>query len=199
MQTPTAVPRRPPASFGGGRTRDVNAVVAHNIRAIRRLQGLTQQQAAERLAIFTGNRPLQASVSAMERAFDSGRRRLFDAHTLYLLSKVFDVPIIYFFLPPPGCLDHTLDGTNEPVASLLESSLGATESLPIIDRRLVEITSLPGNGHGVTAESGTIDPACVQRWQQDLRRLSELDCNARLREIADLLRLLTDLHRAGVA
>ncbi len=194
MHTPTA-PQRARTGSGDGRTRDVNAVVAHNLRTIRRLRGLTQQQAAERLAVFTGNRPLQASISAMERAFDSGRRRLFDAQTLYLLSRVFDVPIIYFFLPPADCLDHTLDGTNEPVASLLESSLGAAEALPIIDRRLVEITPRPGNGHGVTGAG--MPAACVQRWQHDLRRLTEVDCNARLREIADLLRVLTDLHGVG--
>ena len=38
----------------------------------------------------------------MERGFDGDRRRRFDAHELYLLSVVFDVPIAYFFVPPPG-------------------------------------------------------------------------------------------------
>jgi len=140
MRQPTVGRRRAAASADHGHTHDVNAVVAYNIRAIRQLRGLTQEQVAERLAVFTGHRLPQASISAMERSFDTDRRRLFDAHTLYLLSKVFDVPVIYFFLPPPPCVDHTLAGTKESIASLLESSFGAPESLPVIDRRLVEIT-----------------------------------------------------------
>lgn len=178
---------------------DVNAVVAHNLRAIRKIRGLTQEQVAERLAAFTGHRLPQASISAMERTFDSGRRRLFDAHTLYLLSKVFDVPIIYFFLPPPGYLDRTLDGTNDPVGSLLESSLGTSDdSMTIIDRRLVETASSSPDG----TSSQRVDASelrGIERWRSDLRRMSEIDCNARLREIADLLRALADLHGRNAA
>jgi len=172
---------------------DVNAVVAYNLRAIRKIRGLTQEQVAERLAAFTGHRLLQASISAMERAFDSGRRRLFDAHTLYLLSKVFDVPIIYFFLPPPAWLDRTLNGTEDPVGSLLESSLGTTAAMTIIDRRLVETAGRPPAGNS-SQETDALELSCTERWRSDLRRMSEIDCNARLREIADLLRSLVDLH-----
>lgn len=57
---------------------DLNAVVAHNVKAIRLLRGLTQEQVAARLARFTGHRLPQASISQMERSFDGARRRLFD-------------------------------------------------------------------------------------------------------------------------
>ena len=177
---------------------EVNAVVAYNLRAIRKIRGLTQEQVAERLAAFTGHRPLQASISAMERAFDSGRRRLFDAHTLYLLSKVLDVPIIYFFLPPPAWLDRTLEGTNDHVGSLLESSLGTTETMTIIDRRLVEIAG-PSPDRNRSPEEDASDLCGIERRRSDLRRVSEIDCHARLREIADLLRALTDLHGRDAA
>lgn len=106
MHVSTAQPRTTPSSRDHRDAHDVNAVVAYNLRAIRKLRGLTQEQVAERLAAFTGHRLPQASISAMERSFDTERRRLFDAHTLYLLSKVFDVPIVYFFLPPPTWLHH---------------------------------------------------------------------------------------------
>ena len=76
---------------------DVNAVVSFNVKTIRERRGLTQQQVADRLAELTGHRLPQASISAMERGFDGERRRRFDAHELYLLSVVFDVPIAYFF------------------------------------------------------------------------------------------------------
>lgn len=177
---------------------DVNAVVACNLRAIRKIRGMTQEQVAERLAAFTGHRLPQASISAMERAFDSGRRRLFDAHTLYLLSRVFDVPIIYFFLPPPGYLDRTLDGTNDPVGSLLESSLGTSDTMTIIDRRLVETAGSSPDGTS-PREADASELHGIERWRSDLRRMSEIDCNARLREIADLLRALADLHGRDAA
>jgi transcriptional regulator with XRE-family HTH domain len=81
---------------------DVNAVVSYNVKAIRERRGWTQQSVAERLGRLTGHQLPQASISAMERGFDGERRRRFDAHELYLLSVVFDVPIAYFFVPPPG-------------------------------------------------------------------------------------------------
>src|SRR5277367_3065112 len=90
---------------------DVNAVVSYNLRAIRERRGWTQQQVADRLARITGHRLPQASISAMERGFDGERRRRFDAHELYLLSVVFDVPIAYFFLPPPQALGTPLADT----------------------------------------------------------------------------------------
>lgn len=76
--------------------------------------GRTRPQVAERLAGFTGHRLPQASISQMERSFECERRRRFNAHDLYLLSKVFAVPIVYFFLPPPPCLDQTVARTSLP-------------------------------------------------------------------------------------
>lgn len=177
---------------------DVNAVVAYNVRAVRNLRGLTQEQVAERLAVFTGQRLPQASISNMERSFDSNRRRLFDAHLLYLLSKVFDVPVIYFFLPPQTCLDHTVAGTDEPVRSLVDAVLGAPESLGAVDKRLVELSRRPAGDN--TMAAATSEPSrTTERWRSELRRLSEVDCHARLREIADLLGSLVDLHGGYVA
>ncbi len=80
---------------------DVNAVVSYNLRTIRQRQGWTQEGVAQRLGQLTGHELPQASISAMERGFDGTRRRRFDAHELYLLSVVFGVPIMYFFIPPP--------------------------------------------------------------------------------------------------
>src|SRR5713101_1047301 len=97
---------------------DVNAVVSYNVKAIRERRGLTQQAVADKLAILTGHQLPQASISAMERGFDGERRRRFDAHELYLLSVVFDVPIAYFFLPPPGTGLEVLADTGRPVAEL---------------------------------------------------------------------------------
>lgn len=173
---------------------DLNAVVAFNIRAIGLVRGLTQDQVADRLAEFTGHRLPQASISQMERSFvDSKRRRLFNAHDLYLLSKVFDVPIVYFFLPPPTCVDRSVANTGESVSSLLDSLFGTPWSLGPVDKRLVEIAdrhwdpSVSTSAHACPSEVGA--------RHLHVSRLSEFDCNARLREIAQLLESLADRHR----
>lgn len=143
---PTETRREPHLSANATTARDapldLNAVVAYNVKAIRLARRLTQDQVAERLARFTGHRLPQASISQMERSFDGKRRRLFDAQDLYLLSKVFEVPIVYFFLPPPPCLGETVAHSGEPVSALLDAVFGTPSSLRAVDGRLVEIAHL---------------------------------------------------------
>jgi transcriptional regulator with XRE-family HTH domain len=118
---------------------DVNAVVSYNLRAIRERRAMTQQGVAESLAQLTGHLLPQASISGMERGFDGERRRRFDAHELYLLSVVFDVPIAYFFLPPPGTGLEVLADTGRPVAELYASLLGHEHQLDELDQRLASL------------------------------------------------------------
>ena len=118
---------------------DVNAVVSYNLRAIRERRGMTQQAVADALARLTGHRLPQASISAMERGFDGERRRRFDAHELYLLSVVFDVPIAYFFLPPATGPYKELADTHRPVTELYRALLGTDQQLDVLDDRLSEI------------------------------------------------------------
>jgi transcriptional regulator with XRE-family HTH domain len=118
---------------------DVNAVVSYNFKAIRERQGWTQQGVAERLGQLTGHTLPQASISAMERGFDGDRRRRFDAHELYLLSVLFEVPIAYFFLPPPDSSKSQLADTGQPVTELYAALLGEEWQLAPLDERLAEI------------------------------------------------------------
>ena len=127
-------PSRPPEP-----TLDVNAVVSYNVRAIRERHGWTQQSVAERLSRLTGHQLPQASISAMERGFDGERRRRFDAHELYLLSVVFEVPIAYFFIPPPEDGMTLLTDTGRPVSELYAALLGKEWQLAPLDERLAEI------------------------------------------------------------
>lgn len=171
---------------------DLNAIVAYNVKAIRLVRRLTQDQVADRLAAFTGHRLPQASISQMERAFDGVRRRLFDAHDLYLLSKVFEVPIVYFFLPPPTCLDRDVAHTGEAVTALPETLFGTPTSLRAVDSRLIEIAPRPDTA----SISARHEPRDIDGWHRDLSVVSTFDCNARLREIATLLQELVARHRA---
>ena len=125
-----------PGSAGSPVALDVNAVVSYNLKAIRERRGMTQQVVAERLGALTGHQLPQASISAMERGFDGERRRRFDAHELYLLSTIFDVPIVYFFLPPPEAAGALLADTGRPVPELYKSVLGSDAQACAVDDRI---------------------------------------------------------------
>jgi transcriptional regulator with XRE-family HTH domain len=173
---------------------DVNAVVSYNVKAIRERRGMTQQAVADKLAVLTGHQLPQASISAMERGFDGERRRRFDAHELYLLSVVFDVPIVYFFIPPPGTALAELADTRRPVAELWRSLLGTEEQLDAVDARLDEIKiEDPEAADEVLA--AIFGPEGAQRnWHQHFRtwrkqrlREIEVEYGDRLDDVAEFL------------
>jgi transcriptional regulator with XRE-family HTH domain len=183
----------PPAAPADGGL-DVNAVVSYNVRAIRERRGWTQQYVAERLSQFTGHQLPQASISAMERGFDGERRRRFDAHELYLLSVVFDVPIAYFFVPPPGTGLGLLADTRRPIVELYAALLGRDHQLAPLDDRLAEINiSNPEESDAVLAAIFGAEHAArnwhpsFRTWRKRRLREVEREYGDRLDEVADFL------------
>ncbi len=75
-------------------------VVAHNMTRARMLRGLPQAEIAERLARYTGARWSQATVAQAEGSVRSTRTRQFTANELVALARTFDLPMLYFFMPP---------------------------------------------------------------------------------------------------
>lgn len=173
---------------------DVNAVVSYNVKAIRERRGMTQQAVADRLAQLTGHQLPQASISAMERGFDGERRRRFDAHELYLLSVVFDVPIAYFFIPPPGTGVAELADTRRPVAELWRNLLGTESQLDAVDARLAEIKiDDPDASDQVLAAIFGPENAATnwhqhfRTWRKQRLREVEVEYGDRLDEVAEFL------------
>ncbi|MGH9119127.1 MAG: helix-turn-helix transcriptional regulator [Acidimicrobiales bacterium] len=116
---------------------DLNQVVAYNVRAARELRGWTQEHLADRLEPYLGQRITQAAVSAIERAWDGDRRREFDAHELLIFAMVFNLPIIWFLLPPPD--DHRLmRKTTRQVDELYTWLLGRPDQLQPLYQRLAD-------------------------------------------------------------
>jgi len=107
---------------------DLNQVVAYNVREARELRGWTQDDFAAHLEPYLGQRLTQAGVSSIERAWDGDRKREFDAHELLIFSLVFDLPIIWFLLPPPGD-DRLMRATTRPVNELYAHLLGMPHQL----------------------------------------------------------------------
>lgn len=125
---------------------DLNEIVAYNLRRARELRGWTQEEAAAALEPLLGQRLPQASISAMERAYEGERRREFDAHELLAFALAFDLPLVWFLLPPPG--DHrTLQRTSNTVGELYGLVFGRTDQLgPVLAPR-------SGRGPGTTTST----------------------------------------------
>lgn len=169
-----------PRPSGGERYMDVNAVVSYNVKAIRERRGWTQEDVAAGLARLTGHRLPQASISAMERGYDGDRRRRFDAHELYLLSMVFNVPIVYFFIPPPVEGYRELADTHRPLSELYVSVLGREYQLDDLDERLSDLNITdPEQVDAVAAAIFGSKEEAAQNWHDHYRtwrkkRLAEM-------------------------
>lgn len=75
-------------------------VVAHNLTRARELRGLTQAEIAERLSTFTGSNWSPTTVAQAEGSVGGQRVRQFTANELVALARTFDLPVLFFFLPP---------------------------------------------------------------------------------------------------
>ncbi|MCU1450390.1 MAG: family transcriptional regulator [Acidimicrobiales bacterium] len=148
---------------------DLNQVVAYNVRAARELRGWTQEELADHLEPYLGQRMSQAGVSSIERAWDGDRRREFDAHELLIFAMVFDLPMLWFLLPPPR--DHRLmRATTRPVDELYMYLLGRPEQLDPLYARLREIGVTDPTEAEEMVEKITGAPPRSSEWSYRERR-----------------------------
>jgi hypothetical protein len=77
-------------------------LVAFNLVQARRRAGLTQQQAAEAISHYTDTAWTQATYATAEASVTGTRIRSFTPAELLAFCFVFDVPIGWFFMPPPN-------------------------------------------------------------------------------------------------
>ena len=88
------------SSTGGDGGWSASQVVAHNLTQARELRGMTQTEVAERLSQFTGTAWTATTVAQAEGSVTGNRVRQFTANELVALARTFDLPVLYFFLPP---------------------------------------------------------------------------------------------------
>jgi transcriptional regulator with XRE-family HTH domain len=148
---------------------DLNQVVAYNVRDARLMRGWTQEQVADRLEPYLGQRISQAAVSSIERAWDGERRREFDAHELLFFSLVFDLPIIWFLLPPPGD-DRRMRATGQRVSDLYAYLLGRGDQLEPLYQRLRETGIRDPSAAEQVVENLTGTPSDAREWSYRQRR-----------------------------
>ena len=151
---------------------DMNEVVAYNFKRARDLYGWTQDEVADRLAPFLGVRLPQASISGIERGY-MGRRREFDAQELVAFACCFDVPIVWFFIPPLDDYRRLLN-TSDHVNELYTLLLGREDQLDLLYDRFREL------GY---REPGVADAIVERMSRGDRTPLTMADYRTRRKEL----------------
>jgi len=119
---------------------DLNEIVGYNFRLARELKGWTQEQAAIHLEPYLGQRLPQTSISAIEHTYQGGDRprREFDAHELLAFALAFDLPLVWFLLPPEGDR-RLLQRAHRRVNELYEIVFGRDDQLEPLYNRLSQL------------------------------------------------------------
>jgi len=119
---------------------DLNEIVGYNFRLARELKGWTQQEAAVHLEPYLGQRLPQTSISAIEHAYQGGDRprREFDAHELLAFALAFDLPLVWFLLPPEEDR-RLLQRAHRRVNELYEIVFGRDDQLEPVYHRLSQL------------------------------------------------------------
>lgn len=196
----TRVPRRPknnaPPTEPSPRPEslDANQVVAYNFRAARELRGWTQEETARRLAPHLGQELPKASISGIERSFDGDRRRFFDAQELVAFALAFELPIVWFLLPPPGAGDYELATTGRSLLSLVRLLLGRDDQQADVRARMRQLQEAdPSSAGEAVAEVGGFPPGLS--WEHFERAREEAVFALVEEESSEIERLMGDLRR----
>ncbi len=166
------------------RTYTPNQIVALNIARARAMRGWTQEQASAAVAPYLGTRLSNASFSSIERSIAGARVKQFSADELIAFSRGFDLPIGWFFLPPPPEQDaglHAADATWRGVdmSVLLDAVLGTDSSAPAWRQALLDYAAATANAQADSTGTGA---ATAGTAENRLDQLAELRAAAELRK-----------------
>jgi transcriptional regulator with XRE-family HTH domain len=96
------MPKKRGAAAGEQEPRwNASQLVAFNLGRARAKAGMTQQEAAEAISKYTESEWTQATVATAEASVTGARIRQFSPAELLAFSFAFDVPVGWFFMPPP--------------------------------------------------------------------------------------------------
>jgi len=170
-----------------------NQVVAYNLAQARLLRGWTQDQASEALEPHVGKRWSRATFSAAERSVDGDRVRQFDADEIVAFARAFDLPVSWFFLPPPPWagpslpirLETPAGRLGEPLALLADLVFGDDEQRAHMALRLRAFLDELGPNPLSDAQQRVVDLVTTKKaalvrtavgdldqWQTSLRALA---------------------------
>ena len=171
-----------------------NQVVAYNLTQAREWKGWTQDQLAEALEPHLGKRWSKASVSQAERSVAGKFIRQFTADEIVAFARALDLPLGWFFLPPPPWVDSATpvklitpdaDRFGTALADLVDLVFGDEHGQALLELRLRSFLDRLGTGplsqkqHAVQRLVRAKVDALVahalgdlQTWQTQLRALA---------------------------
>jgi transcriptional regulator with XRE-family HTH domain len=141
-------------------------VVAHNLTKARELRGMTQAEAAARLSRFTGSSWSATTVAQAEGSVGGQRVRQFTANELVALARTFDLPVLFFFLPPDdgeGRLVTDDADRGLPWEYLVLLLLGSRENFPVLAERAANWESVINCGVDIPRVDVLADPGTIAR------------------------------------
>lgn len=80
--------------------RTMNQVVVYNVKRARLARGWTLEAAAAALEPHTGGRWSRQNLNALEQSAGPGNVREFNADQVLAFARAFDLPFVWFFIPP---------------------------------------------------------------------------------------------------
>ena len=174
-----------------------NQVVAWNLAQARAWRGWTQDQAAEALAPFLWVRWSKTSFSQAERSVAGKFIRNFTADEIVAFARGFELPITWFFMPPPPwaapgrpsrMVAHDDPQFGQPVAMLVDLIFGDDSQQGLLTMRLDGFLDALGPA-GLTAAQGRIASLVGHRVEAIVRKaFRELeDWQTTLRAMANQL------------
>ena len=189
-----------------------NQIVAFNLARAREWRNWTQEEAADALEPYLGKRWSKASFSQAERSIAGRFIRQFTADEILAFARAFDLPIGWFFMPPPPWSDmagvpaklDVPDGGDfgKPLAELVDLVFGTPETAAVLQMRLAawlqqNPSQITDAQHRVadlvqaridTLAANTLDQ--LAHWQQTLRAMAshieDLEARARRAAASDL-------------
>ena len=163
------------------RTWTASQVVANNLTRARELRRLTQADIAERLTRFTGSSWSAVTVAQAEGSTSGNRVRQFTANEIVALARTFDLPVLYFFLPPEDEANALETGDSPPEGWPWEYLLllvwGHAGNFPILADRTAPwahaspLVTIPQDD----VLAGTADESLLDRVEQSRERYSPDD------------------------
>jgi hypothetical protein len=172
-----------------------NQVVGYNLTQAREWKGWTQDQLAEALEPYLGKRWSKASVSQAERSVAGKFVRQFTADEIVAFARALDLPLGWFFMPPPPWADSatpvklsTPDKKRYGVAlaELVDLVFGDEHGQALLELRLRSFLDQLGSGGPFSQKQDAVrrlvsakvdalvDHALgdLDRWQTQLRALA---------------------------
>ncbi len=150
-----------------------NQVVAFNLAQAREWRDWTQEEAAEALEPFLGVRWSKATLSQAERSVAGRFIRNFTADEIVAFARGFELPVTWFFMPPPPWAEpgfpSRLEAPDEPrfaqpVAVLVDLVFGDDAQQGLLTLRLEAFLDALGPA-GLTAAQGRIAALVAHRME----------------------------------